>query len=91
MVIIFYIVYSEIFDRIGVMTYVAIGLIVREGIILLIFKWRCPLTVVGYKYSDTKEVGFEIFIPKWLAKHNKMIFAIIFAAGLVLVAARIIF
>jgi hypothetical protein len=68
---------------------VAIGLVLLEGIILLIFNWRCPLTVAGYRYSDTKEVGFDIFIPKWIAKYNKFIFTIIFAAGFVLVFLRL--
>lgn len=90
-VVIFYIVYAGMFDKINVLTFIAIGLVVLEGIILLIFKWRCPFTVVGYKYSDTKETGFDIFLPKWLAKHNKIIFTIIFLAGLILVALRIAF
>jgi len=88
---IFYIVYAGMFDKINILTFIAIGLVVLEGIILLIFKWRCPLTVVGYKYSNTKEVGFDIFIPKWLAQHNKTIFTIIFGAGLILVVLRIVF
>ncbi len=89
--VIFYILYSGIFNKISIFTYVAIGLVVLEGLILIAFKWRCPLTVVGYKYSETKEMGFDIFIPKWLAKHNKTIFTLTFVAGLIAVALRLIF
>ena len=88
--VIFYILYSGIFNKINAFTFVSIGLVVLEGIILLIFKWRCPLTVIGFKYSDTKEVGFDIFLPKWLAKHNKAIFTAIFVLGSILVAIRLI-
>ncbi len=88
-IIIFYILYCGISGNIGILTYIAIALVIAEGIVLLAFRWRCPLTVVGYKYTDTDEVGFDIFIPKWLARHNKTIFTSIFGLGLAFVAIRL--
>ena len=88
-VAVFYILYAGLFDRINKLVWFCIGLIFVEAIVLLIFKWRCPLTVLGWKYTDNPSVGFDIFLPVWLAKHNKMIFSILFAAGLVLVLWRV--
>ena len=90
LVVFLYILYSGIFNNINIWTFIAIGLVLVEVIILLIFKWRCPLTVAGYKYSETKEIGFDIFLPKWLAKYNKTIFSALFAVEIVLISYRLI-
>lgn len=87
-VVIFYILFSGIFNRINAYTYIAIGLVVIEGLILLLFGWRCPLTVVGKKYTDDREIGFDIFLPKWIAKNNKVIFGALFGIGAVIVILR---
>jgi hypothetical protein len=83
--IIFYILFAGIFNHINLYTLIAIGLVILEGFILLIFKWKCPLTVLGAKYTDNQQVGFDIFLPAWLAKNNKLIFTTIFAIGVILV------
>ena len=70
--VIFYINYAAIYNKIDCYLWVAIGLVVIEGFVLMTFKGKCPLTVLGYKYSDNQDVGFDIFIPKWLAKNNKL-------------------
>ena len=88
--IIGYILYASIRNIINSYLFIAIGFVVLEGIILLIFKWKCPLTVIGYKYSDNHEVGFDIFLPKWLAKHNKSIFTSIFAIGVIITIYRLL-
>lgn len=88
-VVIFYILYAGIWNKINVYTYIAIGLVVMEGIVLLIFKWRCPLTVLGLKYTDSNETGFDIFLPKWLARNNKTIFTTIYLIGVIIVIFRL--
>jgi hypothetical protein len=88
--VIFYILYAGITGRINYYVWIAIGLVVLEGFILLLFKWRCPLTVIGYKYTENPEVGFDIFIPKRLAKNNKLIFTTIFAFGVIIVLYRVL-
>lgn len=88
--IIFYIFYAGIFNRIDLYLLIAIGLVFIEVIILLTFKWKCPLTVWGYKYSDTHEEGFDIFLPQWLAKNNKTIFGTILIIESVIITLRLI-
>ena len=87
----FYILYSGLFDRITIYTWLAIAVITGEGLVLLIFKWSCPLTVIARKFSDSQKDNFDIFLPAWLARHNKTIFTSIFIAGLVFVLIRLFF
>lgn len=72
-IVILYIFYAAIIDRIDIYFLIAICLVLFEGIVLLINGWHCPLTRIGEKYSRNVSVGFDIFLPTWLAKHNKTI------------------
>ncbi|MBT8183748.1 MAG: hypothetical protein KJN76_02820 [Eudoraea sp.] len=83
-----YIVYSGISGDINTYTWIAIGLILGEGLVLLIFKMFCPLTILARKYSDSQKDNFDIFLPNWLARHNKLIFTTIFIIGLTMVLLR---
>lgn len=86
--IIFYVVYSGFSGNITLYTWIAIGLVVGEGLVLLLFRMFCPLTVLARRYSDAPEANFDIFLPGWLAKYNKIIFTTIFLIGLVVVLIR---
>ena len=88
--VIFYILYSGITNRINTFTWIGIGLIIGEGFVLLVFKLFCPLTLLARKYSDSQKENFDIFLPNWLAKHNKLIFTSIFIVGLILVVTKVI-
>jgi hypothetical protein len=88
--VIFYILYSGIFNEINRYTWIGIGLIVGEGIVLLIFNMFCPLTVMARKYSDSKKDNFDIFLPNWLAKYNKLIFTTLYLIGVILVLIRVL-
>lgn len=88
--VIAYIVYAGIADQIGVLVWVAIGLVILEGLVLLFNDWHCPLTLVGRRYTKVTNDNFDIFLPKWLARNNKSIFTTIFTIGVILVVWRII-
>lgn len=87
---IFYVLYSGITGNINTYTWVGIGLVFGEGVVLLVFKMFCPLTVMARKYSDSQKDNFDIFLPNWLAKNNKLIFTTIFLIGFVMVLLRYI-
>jgi hypothetical protein len=89
--VIFYIWYSGITNRINLFTWIAIGLIVGEGLVLLLFKMFCPITVLARKYSDSDKDNFDIFLPNWLARYNKIIFTSIYLIGVLIVLLRIFF
>jgi len=87
---VFYVFYAGIAKIFGLMLWLSIGLVIIETAVLLINKWRCPLTPIAMKYtSDTRE-NFDIYLPEWLAKHNKLIFSLIFIAGLILVVRNLL-
>ena len=87
-VVIFYVLYSGIADKVTTYTWVGIALVIGEGLTLLVFKMFCPLTLVARKYSDSEKDNFDIFLPNWLARHNKVIFTSIFVVALGLVIYR---
>ena len=88
--VIFYILYTGITNNVNKLTWIGIGLIIGEGLVLLVFKMFCPLTIIARKYSDSQKDNFDIFLPNWLAKHNKLIFTSIFIVGLMIVVARVL-
>lgn len=59
------------------------ALVAVEVVTLLINGMHCPLTGIAARYADQRPVGFDIFLPPWLAKNNKLIF------GTLLVLAEI--
>lgn len=85
---IIYVFLAGIFGFIDNYVYFSIISVFVEAFVLLIFKWRCPITVVAEKYTKNNEVGFDIFLPKIIAKYNKNIFTTIFMIGLVLIIFR---
>jgi len=88
--VIFYILYCGFTNKIGGLTGVAIGLVVVEGGVLLVFKRHCPLTLLARQYSDSTQNNFDIFLPNWLARYNQIIFTSIYIFGLLLIGYRII-
>jgi hypothetical protein len=88
--VIFYVLYSGIFDKVTFYTWICIFIIILEGMVLMAFKMSCPLTVLARKYSDSPNHNFDIYLPEWLAKYNKQIFTTIYVIGLCIVMLRVI-
>lgn len=59
-----------------------------EITVLLINRWSCPLTGIAARYTDDRRDNFDIYLPVWLARHNKLIFGALFVAGLVFTAVQ---
>ena len=84
-VVLFYMAYAVIVNKIDRLVWIGVALIVLEGVVLLIFSKMCPLTIIARKYSDSTKNNFNIYLPDWLAKYNKLIyttFFIIIVAGI---------
>lgn len=73
-VVIFYLLYAVLINKIDIWIWIGLGLFLIEGIVLLIFKMSCPLTLVARNYSSSSKENFDIFLPRWLAKYNKLIY-----------------
>lgn len=89
-VVIFYLYYAAITNKIDKWVWICIGLILLEGLVLLLFKKLCPITVIARKYSDSTKDNFDIFLPLWLAKHNKLIYTSLFIIVLVFLGFRVL-
>lgn len=57
------------------------GFVMLEVLVLLVNRWRCPLTGVAARYTDDRRDNFDIYLPVWLARHNKLIFGSLFVLG----------
>jgi hypothetical protein len=88
-VVIFYLLYAVIINKIDMWVWICIGLVALEVITLLAFKWFCPLTVWARKYSDSTKNNFDIYLPEWLAKYNKLIYGSIFTLSLLILFYRV--
>lgn len=64
-----------------------ICIVLVEVAIILANHWRCPLTAVAARYTDDRRDNFDIYLPLWLARYNKLIFGWLFAAGLAFTVA----
>lgn len=62
------------------------GVVLVEVVVLLFNGMRCPLTPIAARYTDDRRANFDIFLPEWLARYNKVVFGTLYLAGLALVA-----
>jgi hypothetical protein len=58
-----------------------IGIVFIEIIILGIFGGHCPLTGVAARYTTDRRDNFDIYLPEWLARNNKLIFGSLYVLG----------
>ena len=89
-VVIFYMLYAVLTNKIDHWLWIGYGLIFLETVTLLAFKWYCPLTVWARKYSDSNKDNFDIYLPNWLAKYNKLIYGCIMVLIAVLTVFRLL-
>ena len=89
-VVIFYLLYAVIAGKIDRWIWIGLGLFLLEAIILLIFKLKCPLTIIARRYSDSDKDNFDIYIPNWLAKYNKTIYSSILVIIIIILVYQLI-
>lgn len=77
-VVLFYMTYEVLANKIDLFFWIGTGLIIIEFLVLLFFKMICPMTILARKYSDSTRENFDIYLPNWLAKYNKQIYTIFF-------------
>jgi len=67
---------------------VLIGLVLVECGVLAANRGRCPLTGLAARHTEQRSANFDIYLPLWLARHNKTIFGALFVVGGLFVLAR---
>jgi hypothetical protein len=77
-IVLVYLFYEVFIERITPFFWMGIGFILLESIILVTLRWTCPLTILARKYSTSTKENFDIYLPLWVAKHNKTIYTTLF-------------
>jgi hypothetical protein len=67
---------------------VLVGVVMIEVLVLVVNRMRCPLTGVAAKYTDDRSDNFDIYLPLWIARYNKVIFGLLFVGGTLFTLAR---
>jgi hypothetical protein len=83
-----YTLFSGVADRITTWTWVAVGLIVFEGIVLIVSGWTCPLTLLVERQGVERGSVADIFLPKWFADRIFPICGTTYGIGVVLILWR---
>jgi len=65
---------------------VVTGVVFVEVLVIVANRWRCPLTPLAARYTDDRRDNFDIYLPEWLARHNKTVFGALYFAGIVFTA-----
>lgn len=65
-----------------------IGFVLVEVVVLAVNGWRCPLSGIAGRYTDDRRDNFDIYLPAWIARHNKTIFGALFVGGVLFTLAR---
>jgi hypothetical protein len=86
--LIFVVFWSGITGDISVYSWIAAASVILEGLVLLVFGGSCPLTLIAKRYSNSSRDNFDIYLPNWLARYNKLLFGSLYCIGLVLLLLR---
>ena len=49
--------------------------------VLALNNGRCPLTDLAARFTDDRQDNFDIYLPNWLARHNKKLFGTLFVVN----------
>jgi hypothetical protein len=60
---------------------VCAGVVAVESLVRAVNGMRCPLTDVAGAYTEDRRANFDIYLPEWLARYNKLIFGSLYVAG----------
>jgi hypothetical protein len=65
-----------------------IAIVFVEVAVLAFNGWRCPLTSLAARFTEERHDNFDIYLPLWLARHNKIIFGALFCFGIAFACFR---
>ncbi len=85
-----YALFSGVADRITIWTWVAVGLLLVESVVLAFFGWICPLTILAERQGAPRGSVADIFLPKWFADRIFPVCGTFFVIALVVIAVRVL-
>jgi hypothetical protein len=54
------------------------GCVLLECAVLALNRGKCPLTAVAARFTSDRSPSFDIYLPNWIAKWNKVLFGSLF-------------
>lgn len=72
--VIAYMGYAVIVGNLNIWFWIGLAFVLLEGLVLLLFRWTCPLTLIARRYSHSKRDNFDIYLPEWIARNTKTIY-----------------
>jgi hypothetical protein len=84
-----YALFSGVVDRISVWTWVAVGLLLVESVVLVASGWTCPLTSLAESQGALRGSVTDIFLPKWFADRVFPICGTLYGIALLMIAFRV--
>lgn len=85
-----YALYSGLADRITPWTWLAVGFLAIESIVLVSAGWVCPLTILAERLGASDGSVADLFLPKWMADRIFPICGTTFGVALVLIVYRLL-
>jgi hypothetical protein len=64
------------------------AIVAVEVAVLLVNHMSCPLTAVAARYTPDRRANFDIYLPEWLARNNKLLFGTLYVAATLFLLAR---
>jgi hypothetical protein len=68
-------------------TLMLVLLVFAECLTVLASGMKCPLTPIAARYTEDRSDNFDIYLPVWLARYNKLIFGTLYVLGCIFAAA----
>jgi hypothetical protein len=59
-----------------------------EVCVLLLNRIQCRLSAIAARYTTDRRANFDIYLPRWLAKRNYLIFGALYVGGLLFAEVR---
>ncbi len=83
-----YVFYSGISGHISIVSWISVGLILVEGLALLVGKGDCPLHLYALRITELQTLN-DTYLPQWLfVKYYKPVLTAVFLVGLILMILR---
>ncbi|NQT72471.1 MAG: hypothetical protein HQ553_06835 [Chloroflexi bacterium] len=80
-----YVLYSGIVGSTGILTWIAVSLVVLEALTFTLNKRKCPLTQLAERYGAKSGTVSSMFLPKPFVPYAINVFTFLGIIGLVLI------
>ena len=84
-----HVLFGAVTGRITTVTWVAVGLVLVESIVLAASGWTCPLTILTERLGAERGSVTDIFLPKWFADRIFPICGTTYGVALVIIILRV--